>query len=158
MLFSGTVRAALDPFNIYDDARLWDALRRSSLLNSNEKEQEVQTPITLDTVIEPEGANLSAGERSLLSLARALVRDSKIVILDEATYVIQFHLVPVLIFFFFLWYHRASVDLDTDRIIQHTIATEFKGRTLLCIAREQTSCCTRLELLISFLRSFTYHS
>ncbi|KAF7773337.1 hypothetical protein Agabi119p4_5504 [Agaricus bisporus var. burnettii] len=113
LLFSGTVRAALDPFNIYDDARLWDALRRSSLLNSNDKEQEVQTPITLDTVIEPEGANLSAGERSLLSLARALVRDSKIVILDEAT---------------------ASVDLETDRIIQHTITTEFNGRTLLCIA------------------------
>jgi ABC-type multidrug transport system fused ATPase/permease subunit len=79
---------ALDPFEIYDDARLWDALRRSSLLNTDGMEREVQTPITLDTMIEPEGVNLSAGERSLLSLARALVRDSKIVILDEATYVI----------------------------------------------------------------------
>jgi ATP-binding cassette subfamily C (CFTR/MRP) protein 1 len=78
----------LDPFEIYDDARLWDALRRASLLNTDDMKHEVQTPITLDTIIEPEGANLSAGERSLLSLARALVRDSKIVILDEATYVI----------------------------------------------------------------------
>jgi ABC-type multidrug transport system fused ATPase/permease subunit len=44
-----------------------------------------QTPFTLDTVIEPEGSNLSVGERSLLSLARALVKNAKVVILDEAT-------------------------------------------------------------------------
>lgn len=44
-----------------------------------------QRQINLDTVIESEGANLSVGERSLLSLARALVKDSRVVVLDEAT-------------------------------------------------------------------------
>jgi ATP-binding cassette subfamily C (CFTR/MRP) protein 1 len=96
--FKGTVRTALDPFSVYEDARLWDALRRSFLIESGsatpdtmsaiESVDSHSTPqgrITLDTVIEPEGANLSVGERSLLSLARALVKDTRVVILDEAT-------------------------------------------------------------------------
>jgi ABC-type transport system involved in cytochrome bd biosynthesis fused ATPase/permease subunit len=65
--------------------------------------------------IDAEGANLSVGERSLLSLARALVRDDiRIVIMDEAT---------------------ASVDIETDNAIQTTISQEFGEKTLLCIAR-----------------------
>jgi ATP-binding cassette subfamily C (CFTR/MRP) protein 1 len=89
-----------------------------------------KTRFTLDSVVEPEGQNLSQGERSLLvcpssqstavssylsqSIARALVKDSKVVILDEAT---------------------ASVDLATDSKIQDTIQAEFSDKTLLCIAR-----------------------
>jgi len=69
---------------------------------------------TLDSPIEEEGSNLSIGQRSLVSLARALIKDSKILILDEAT---------------------ASVDYGTDRRIQKTIASEFRDRTILCIAR-----------------------
>jgi ABC-type multidrug transport system fused ATPase/permease subunit len=69
---------------------------------------------TLDSPIEVEGSNLSIGQRSLVSLARALVKDSKVLILDEAT---------------------ASVDYETDRKIQDTITTEFQDRTILCIAR-----------------------
>ncbi|KAF9448313.1 ABC protein [Macrolepiota fuliginosa MF-IS2] len=127
LIFSGTVRTALDPFGLFEDARLWDALRRSSLIGPGSPGHDLsegQAPITLDTVIEPEGANLSVGERSLLSLARALVKNSKVVILDEAT---------------------ASVDLETDKKIQHTITTEFRDRTLLCIAH-------RLRTILSYDR------
>ncbi|KAJ7164009.1 ABC protein [Mycena crocata] len=131
-LFSGTVRTVLDPFDRYDDARLWDALRRSFLVDSGtstpmssmEPDGHPRHRIDLDTVIEIDGANLSVGERSLLSLARALVKDSRVVILDEAT---------------------ASVDLETDNKIQRTIQTQFKDNTLLCIAH-------RLRTIISYDR------
>ncbi|KAF9516365.1 hypothetical protein BS47DRAFT_1371770 [Hydnum rufescens UP504] len=113
-IFSGTIRSNLDPFSQHDDARLWDALRRSHLVNSFDSEDEKSTPrFTLDTTIEPEGSNLSVGERSLLSLARALCKDSQIVVMDEAT---------------------ASVDLETDSKIQETVLAEFSSRTILCIA------------------------
>ena len=102
----GTVRAALDPFSLYDDARLWDALRRSFLIEPDrtasrthsekavreEPETLNNARITLDTVLEAEGLNLSVGERSLLSLARALVKETKVVILDEATCVFEISL------------------------------------------------------------------
>ena len=94
MLFSGTLRSNLDPFDQFDDAKLWDALKRSYLVDNvkpqdttEEGEPEAAAPsrFTLDTVIEDEGSNLSVGQRSLVSLARALVKDSKVLILDEAT-------------------------------------------------------------------------
>ncbi|KAI0303610.1 ABC transporter [Multifurca ochricompacta] len=144
-LFSGTLRSNLDPFGLHDDARLWDALRRSylvedikriSFVKAEEAGLDVEdqlgtgatTPnaprFTLDSAIEEEGSNLSIGQRSLVSLARALVKDSKILILDEAT---------------------ASVDYETDRKIQETIATEFHDRTILCIAH-------RLRTIIAYDR------
>ena len=133
-LVSGTLRSNLDPFGQHDDARLWDALRRSYLVDSikplfpvepklDGEEERLGTGnaaapnaprFTLDSPIEEEGSNLSIGQRSLVSLARALLKNSKILILDEAT---------------------ASVDYETDRKIQETIADEFRDRTILCIAR-----------------------
>ncbi|KAG6832807.1 hypothetical protein H0H92_009426 [Tricholoma furcatifolium] len=137
LLFSGTLRTNLDPFGLHDDAALWDALKRSYLVDNTSKnttltsEEDIpsgaHTPMnrfTLDSVIEDEGGNLSIGQRSLVSLARALVKDAKVIILDEAT---------------------ASVDYETDRNIQDTIANEFKDKTILCIAH-------RLRTIIGYDR------
>jgi len=136
LLFSGTLRSNLDPFNLHDDATLWDALKRSYLVESTNRDSMItkeeapngtHTPVSrfgLDTIIEDEGGNLSVGQRSLVSLARALVKNAKIIILDEAT---------------------ASVDYETDRKIQDTIAYEFEDRTILCIAH-------RLRTIISYDR------
>ncbi|RLV95497.1 Oligomycin resistance ATP-dependent permease YOR1 [Spathaspora sp. JA1] len=78
----------------------------------------------LDKVVESEGENFSLGERQLVSFARALVRESKILILDEAT---------------------SSVDYETDHKIQNTIASEFANCTILCIAH-------RLKTIINYDR------
>ncbi|KAJ7039616.1 ABC transporter [Mycena alexandri] len=134
LLFSGTMRSNLDPFNLADDATLWDALRRAYLVEPPKHEAAdddaptgSSTPLnkfTLDTVIEDEGQNLSVGQRSLVSLARALVKDAKVLVLDEAT---------------------GSVDFETDRNIQATITHEFADRTILCIAH-------RLSTIIAYDR------
>jgi len=128
LLFSGTLRSNLDPFGEHDDLRLWDALRRSYLVDrqssSRNSTEIVASRFNLDMNIEDEGLNLSQGERSLVSLARALVKDSRVVILDEAT---------------------ASVDVATDALIQKTIRTEFGSKTLLTIAH-------RLRTIISYDR------
>lgn len=97
MSCEGTIRTNLDPFSQYDDPQLWDALHRSYLIEDPQSDSSTDNitvtldekssvqAITLDTVVEPEGANLSVGQRALLSIARALVKNSKVVILDEAT-------------------------------------------------------------------------
>ncbi|KAH8598215.1 ABC multidrug transporter-like protein [Bisporella sp. PMI_857] len=113
-LFKGTIRSNLDPFGEHTDLELWSALRQSDLVTA-EAALDDKSPgrIHLDGIVEDEGLNFSLGQRQLMALARALVRGSQIIVCDEAT---------------------SSVDMETDEKIQQTIATGFKGKTLLCIA------------------------
>lgn len=128
-LFRGTIRTNLDPFNEHTDLALWSALRQADLVP---KDAELGTANTgedrgrihLDSIVEEDGLNFSLGQRQLMALARALVRGSQIIVCDEAT---------------------SSVDMETDDKIQATIASGFKGKTLLCIAH-------RLRTIIGYDR------
>ncbi|VDC03809.1 unnamed protein product [Peniophora sp. CBMAI 1063] len=111
-LLSGTLRENLDPFGEYDDAVLNSALRASGLFSLQDETDEGR--ITLDSQISSGGGNLSVGQRQILALARALVRGSKLLILDEAT---------------------SSIDYKTDAIIQSSLRRELGGDvTLLTVA------------------------
>lgn len=127
VLFRGTIRRNLDPFNQSSDDKLWDALRRSGLIDAEVFERikgkdKTSHKFHLDSIVDDNGSNFSLGERQLISFARALVRESKILILDEAT---------------------SSVDYETDAKIQQTIAREFGDCTILCIAH-------RLKTIIDY--------
>lgn len=124
-LFRGTIRSNLDPFNEHTDLELWSALRQSDLIDADANlDDKSHGRIHLDGVVEEEGLNFSLGQRQLMALARALVRNAQIIVCDEAT---------------------SSVDMETDQKIQRTIATGFKGKTLLCIAH-------RLKTIINYDR------
>ena len=136
VLFRGTIRKNLDPFNERTDDELWDALVRGGAIAKDDlPEVKLQKPdengthgrmhkFHLDQAVEEEGFNFSLGERQLLALTRALVRQSKILILDEAT---------------------SSVDYETDGKIQTRIVEEFGDCTILCIAH-------RLKTIVNYDR------
>ncbi|KAE9405089.1 P-loop containing nucleoside triphosphate hydrolase protein [Gymnopus androsaceus JB14] len=111
-LLSGTVRRNLDPFDQYDDAVLYDALRSAGLYSIQSEDEDAR--VGLDTAVASGGGNLSVGQRQILALARAMVRESKLLILDEAT---------------------SAIDYKTDAVIQSSLRNELKGDvTLITVA------------------------
>ncbi|KAI0008057.1 P-loop containing nucleoside triphosphate hydrolase protein [Xylariaceae sp. FL0662B] len=109
-LFRGTVRSNLDPFDQHTDMELWNALYQTGISDNTDAGP---TRLHLDSPVDEDGANFSQGQRQLMAITRALVRNTQIIICDEAT---------------------SSIDPKTDERVQETMLRAFAGKTILTIA------------------------
>ena len=108
-LIDGTLRENIDPFGEYSDDDIIFQLNLIGLAYLLDEDD------GLDGVIESEGTNFSVGEKQLICITRAMLRQCKIIIMDEA---------------------NSSFDYRTDLLIQKSLAKSFEGCTLITVAHK----------------------
>ncbi|KAJ4834345.1 hypothetical protein Tsubulata_020552 [Turnera subulata] len=120
-LFEGSLRDNLDPLRMSNDLRIWDILEKCHV------KEEVEKAGGLDIQVKESGSSFSVGQRQLLCLARALLKASKVLCLDECT---------------------ANVDSRTASVLQNTISTQCRGMTVITIAHRISTVLSMDSILV----------